>query len=94
MIQKGLALIPRWRDGTVYQWRRSMGESGRSIALLLAFFSFQLRSAGRNHAENWSATGAGQYFTPRALIQAAVGAMASLFGRWGRRRPARRMFGA
>ena len=39
-------------------------------------------------------SGAGQYFTPRALIQVAMGAMASLFGTWGRREPAPRMVGA
>jgi type I restriction enzyme M protein len=60
--------------------------------------SVKARSAGRNHAENWSAmgadvkgcayegllernaqdikSGAGQYFTPRALIQAMVDAIA------------------
>ena len=74
------------------------------------------RSAGRNHAEDWSAlgadvkgdayegllernaqdikSGAGQYFTPRALIQMAVGAGVALFGTWRHRVPATRMLGA
>jgi type I restriction enzyme M protein len=39
-------------------------------------------------------SGAGQYFTPRALIQMAVAATTVLFGMWGRRVPAPDMMGA